>query len=502
MYDPRLHLFVDDHGLVKCENLGRVVGRPKKHPTPVVRQDRPWESPLVCAWGSAVHNPETGRFQMWYCTIGHREKFGMIRVCYAESGDGVDWHKPGLGLYAYGGHNSTNIVLTGTGLHEDTPEGRQMWEESGARFLGEGPDLLEFVTHLDGPNIVWDQTEPEPGKRYKHVGCMWRREDNGSWSHNLMTSPDGIRWDMPPVKVLEGINDGTKVQWDPIRKIWILTWLSCSVLDTGEVVRYLELAESDDLRNWTMAGKPFELDEADGFGRVMQGHFLMPFAYGDQYVGVANMIHTREGWCQGFLVSSRDGRNWERPLRRDPFVCVGSEEDFDADSAEAAISAPFIVGDQMYIYYCGRSKRHWGMGAVGAIGLLRLKRDRFAGLANGGWFNRGCDNRKSVGGEIVTKPVEVTGPTLYVNARTRGGEGPPGPGPDGRCPGAVRTEIQDERREAIPGYTLADSVPFRGDEVRGPMRWKSRNDVAELQGRKVHVRFCIDMATVYAYIFA
>ncbi len=81
------------------------------------------------------------------------------------------------------------------------------------------------------------------------------------------------------------------------------------------------------------------------------------------------------------------------------------------------------------------------------------------------------------------------------------GEGAAVREPDAKYPGTVRAELLDEDQKAIPGYTLDECLPFCGDEVRGPMRWKSRDNVAELQGDKVHVRFCIDMATIYAYIF-
>jgi hypothetical protein len=62
--------------------------------------------------------------------------------------------------------------------------------------------------------------------------------------------------------------------------------------------------------------------------------------------------------------------------------------------------------------------------------------------------------------------------------------------------------LLDENRQPIPGYTLDESVPYRGDEVRARMAWRERPTVEELVGRKLHVRFSFNMATIYSYLFS
>ena len=71
LYDPKLHLFIDDHGVLRSSNVSRMLGRAKRHPVPVVKADRPWESPWVYAWGSVMREPGTGQFRMWYETMGY-----------------------------------------------------------------------------------------------------------------------------------------------------------------------------------------------------------------------------------------------------------------------------------------------------------------------------------------------------------------------------------------------------------------------------------------------
>ena len=513
LYNPKLHLFVDDHAILERGNVERLIGRARKHHEPVVKQTEPWESPWLYAWGTVMDDPEMNRLRMWYGTMGHEGTLALGRTCYAESTDGIEWQKPALGRYELFGHRDTNVVAVTSAVHKPGSQGDRLLAELGVRFLGDGPGLHDFADHEDGTNVLYDPNEPDVNKRYKFVGCMWRKDDHGAHSHNYMTSPDGICWSMPPQKLMT-VNDGTTVQWDPIRKRWMLGWLSSAVLETGEVIRYPELSESEDLIHWNHVGKPFEFDEADDFGKTMQGHFICPFAYGDQYLGFYSSIHTKEGWVQTYLVSSRDGRTWDRMLRRDPLIPIGGEGAFDEDSVDTAINSPIPFGDDLHIYYCGRARRHdQPLAATGAIGLVRIKRDRFAGLANGGWFNRDCNNNVSNDGHVLTRPVEVTGPTLYINARSR--QVPletqiPDVQSKGDMDeairqgvrwGTVRVELLDEDQRQIPGYTLDECIPVRDDAVRIPVHWQSRDHVDNLIGQQVHVRFAINMATLYAYTF-
>jgi len=41
-------------------------------------------------------------------------------ICYAESGDGIHWKKPNLGLHEFRGSKDNNIALTCPGTHFDS----------------------------------------------------------------------------------------------------------------------------------------------------------------------------------------------------------------------------------------------------------------------------------------------------------------------------------------------------------------------------------------------
>ena len=96
MYDPDLHLFVDDDRIHQIINLRRVLNRPAFTPEPVVQGDAEWELGCgIVAWGSVIRE-EDGRLRLWYQLNDYANR--QVANAYAESSDGIHWEKPELGL--------------------------------------------------------------------------------------------------------------------------------------------------------------------------------------------------------------------------------------------------------------------------------------------------------------------------------------------------------------------------------------------------------------------
>ena len=69
--------------------------------------------------------------------------------------------------------------------------------------------------------------------------------------------------------------------------------------------------------------------------------------------------------------------------------------------------------------------------------------------------------------------------------------------------GTVRGELPHAQGSPIPGYTLDDCPPLRGDVLDGVVRWKDGSaDVGALAGRAVRLRFVLHDADLYALCFA
>ena len=64
MYDPDLHLFLDDQGLHHCQRVGRILNDAKRLPRPVIDADKPWEEGCaITAWGNVLRKAD-GRLRM------------------------------------------------------------------------------------------------------------------------------------------------------------------------------------------------------------------------------------------------------------------------------------------------------------------------------------------------------------------------------------------------------------------------------------------------------
>lgn len=105
------YLFVDNTWIDFSARVHRTIHQPQKlSALPVLVPDKPWEGNAVCLHGS-VHVREDGLFQMWYQTFLRYADQQILKICYAESQNGIHWSKPNLGLIEFAGSKENNIVL-------------------------------------------------------------------------------------------------------------------------------------------------------------------------------------------------------------------------------------------------------------------------------------------------------------------------------------------------------------------------------------------------------
>jgi hypothetical protein len=142
-------------------------------------------------------------------------------------------------------------------------------------------------------------------------------------------------------------------------------------------------------------------------------------------------------------------------------------------------SHPIRRGEELWFYYSGIDVRHRpNVPRVideyrGAIYLAKLRVDGFVSLAAGGQA-----------GVIDTRPVVLEGKRLFINATAAGELRAEIIGPDGRA--------------VLPGWSAAQCVPVKGDQVRAELTWSGK-DLAELSGQRVRVRFHLKNADLYSF---
>jgi hypothetical protein len=105
----RRQLFVDRRLVDRLEGEARLVLHSPQSQEIAVRSEEPWE-------GSAPRYMtvfrDGDRYRLYYrVAVGHVEDNDERQyTCYAESGDGIRWTKPRLGLVEFAGSTENNIV--------------------------------------------------------------------------------------------------------------------------------------------------------------------------------------------------------------------------------------------------------------------------------------------------------------------------------------------------------------------------------------------------------
>ncbi len=128
------YLFIDRRHIQRIdENINWKYHRPVKDTRPVLEPEMPWEGERLHIWSPPVFSHETGKWRMWY--IGGDEMLPL----YAESEDGLNWHRPELDRVQWKGEMRNNIINLG--------------------FTGSGKENRIV--------LLRDEEESDPSKRYK-----------------------------------------------------------------------------------------------------------------------------------------------------------------------------------------------------------------------------------------------------------------------------------------------------------------------------------------------
>src|SRR5580658_6449594 len=99
----RKQLFIDDRFVEQADGVGLHMNPPAKLGA-VFAGTRSWEDGMVTGAGTVVE--DAGKFRLWYTATPASNRLierNQFRLCYAESGDGVHWAEPNLGLYEWRG---------------------------------------------------------------------------------------------------------------------------------------------------------------------------------------------------------------------------------------------------------------------------------------------------------------------------------------------------------------------------------------------------------------
>ena len=457
----RLELFVDLWLIEKMTGANLEL----HHPVPrevVMTFDRPWEGNT--SFYTTIFR-DKDRVRMFYRgshTIDGLAKgdYGTDQVlCYAESENGITWHRPNLDIYEWEGSKENNIIMS----------------------TQYGDDFCPFK---DGNPAAPDS------ERYKGVcGLMdcglsgfvsadavhWRRIEDGP----IMTDERGYDWTQC-------------IFWDDLKKEYVAFLRGWEKPGGGEVmnlkltpakkrIRHIRHTQSKDFRTWSEP-KLIELDvplstEEQFYTNAIQPYCRAPHIYigtpkrymprrtknfDQPETGLSDgaLIVSRDGhyfkrWCEGFIRPGQDIMNW---VQRNNYPTRGMLE---------------TTPGEISLYWI----QHYHQTGPSCLRRGTLRTDGFVSVNAG--YN---------GGELLTKPIVFKGSELAVNYSTS-------------AFGNMQVEIQDESGKAIDGYRMDQFPMLYGDEIEHVVSWEDGPDVSRLAGQPVRLRFSLKDADLYSIRF-
>ena len=486
LYDPGLHLFVDDAEVQDHPGFVRRVQQAARAQTePVLLADRPWEGSAVQMWGSVLYDHEDHLLKMWYFTHGPAGAGNEAQkyICYATSTDGVKWDKPELGVFPFQGSTANNIVYP---TSETRPEHSALHPWGIIKHDNEKDTTRRYKMGYyqeRQAKVPRAGKSASPEERRRYFESVLER-------HGMYTahSADGIHWTLDDQPSITGAGDGGAIVYDPFEHRFIAvsrragTIADHFVLQWKQYRKVVSLSTSPDFVSWTPMQTVLKPDDFDD--ERDQFEMMTPFAYGNQYLGLLGVFYTSTGQGAIELATARGIRRWHRVGRREKLLPIGSPGTWDNGWVSSSLNSPILKDNILHFWYSGMRRHGSDQKFQAAIGLATLRKDGFVGMCIGG------------NGELMTEPVRVEAPRLFVNASVFGTK-------KSSENGRIRVRLVCDT-EVPDGFDLDDCNGLeRDDETDFKISWGPEGtDLTRFVGKEVRLHFRADgPAVFYSYRF-
>lgn len=463
-------LFIDDEIIETSNDVNFVMHSPSLTGEVILKADLPYElGGYTHLYSSVLKDPIDNKVKIWYDYFKPKsaDPYDHDRhVAYAESTDGINFSKPQIGLYEINGSKENNVVIPG----------------------------------VIGGSSVWIDPNALPKDRFKTQAKVYP-----SGKLFMHSSPDGIHWKLYADINPQGPHDTqTIIFWDKKLQNYLLYgryFLENNGIKERGVRRAFIDNNFTEIHNIGLAIWPDIKDKSKysdimGVGNSVDYYGATVFPYEDIYIMLAqafwhwlpNTVYQgtdEPGMRDVRLAVSRNSIDFKRIGNRKPFLTPGPLGRFDSKQIWA-LPNPVIMGDEIWIYYCGLNWDRAGRvdpksedgKKEAAISRAVLRLDGFVSV----------DAPYSGKGEIVTKPIKFTGEILEINANTGAG-------------GAIRVEIIDRDGNPIPGFTKEECEWIVGNSVRHHVKWQGKKELKSLNGEVVRLRFLMRDCELYAFQF-
>ncbi len=440
----RLQLLVDHHLIENLSGSARLQLHGPQSREIVMEFDQPWEGNTSAVW-SIFRDGEIYRMYYRaenYASIGGKTTHPSF-LCYAESEDGIQWHRPSLGLVEFEGSKQNNIIsrqifVPFKDTNPDAPADARYKAFRVATVLNPRRRLL-FV-HQSKDGIRWKQMHPEPVMT------------NGVTAHAFDTVNTAF-WDVERCEYRAYIRD-----WK-------------------EGLRGIKTATSKDFLTWSDSQW---LDYPGATQKELYTNMVRPYERNPElFIGFpTRYLRHRDSITEPLFMSSRNGQTFQ--LWEESIIRPGRNSDRWGNRCNyiwyGLIETPSdLPGNPMeYSIFSGE---HYYM--EGAVKLRRFtyRPDGFVS-ANAPWS----------GGGLLTKPLVFNGSRLEINFASA-------------AAGSVRIEVQDLDGKPCPGFALKDCQQIFGDDLKRSVLWKGNSDIGALAGKPVRLNIALKDADLYAFRF-
>lgn len=510
-------LLIDDSIIQSQSGLVRTLHQPKKQGLIKEANGKDFERGAVYV-GKIVCRDNAGKFHMTYRYYWWDEELQKLprvgidkahwfheTVGYATSDDGIHWAKPELGRF-----EAPDRLTPVSEFPFERPEGVSKRNNLGypisfARDLHahgniSDPDkrfLLRVVENYSG-------TDPfaKPLDSQMYYASDWPDVKDPHWKEKLTPVPQAA---LSP----RGEGFPTICGYDHEAKEWFMTcqdsignWLKRNGRD---IARY----SSPDLISWNgpQLVLPVAEDEsrtpedwveymdlwANRVGGKSTGSWLgqLWIFHSDRSDPQYETPHIRNVWRKGTtevrLVISHDaGRTWQRVCDRQIWLPHHDKE--DGYDRLPCLTCPVRVGDELRFYYACWNGEHltfYRDGRPYYNNRMRNSSTAWATLRVDGYVSLDAQNER---GDLLTKPFRTDGTKLSVNLVAPHG--------------TLRCELQDPSGKPLIGFSLAESVPTKGDGISIPVSWQNNPDLKTLAGLPLRIRFELKNGSLYSFQFA
>jgi hypothetical protein len=438
MYDPQLHLFINDDEIAVRQDMYRMVQKPRRETVqPLLTADGKAEGTAI-GYSCVVRDPADGQYRLWYAV--HED--GLVRL--AVSRDGLTWTKKGVVLPEERSGRCDNQAMVPVGRRVD-PFFR------GAKLAG-----FCYFCHTN-PGLA--------------IGL------------HTVRSMDGERLEVRTPGILPGVGDRSSLTYDEVNDEYLLISRPCETvpgLRPGELVkpRVANLWKSPDLVHWTDYGIAVRYDEFDPADLQIYG--MQPFRCGPGFLGLVEIYHAAIERLTTQLAWSDDGVRWDRVGGRETFLDLGGEGAWDSHWIVSTFNPPIPDGDRFRIYYTATSTQHAsGLRHIRSLGLATIRQDGYVSLEAG-----------RTEGRMVTRALPLERPMkLELNANVY----------SGYITAEVVAAVPGRDRQPVAGYEGENGRVESVDSTRIAVSWKSRPAVQPVEGGKCYLRFTMKQGSFFSY---